>query len=123
MKIISNKRNKSEIKEARSKLRRSDCPRRYCWYWHSSSYDFDMDIYDGCEVSERFGSDYPNKRDLDLDPPKTRECCRASGNNQHPDYYDPREPHLMEDGFPTDYFSVVGKKYRTRKYNRRKKQK
>ena len=48
-------------------------------------------------------------------------CCRASGNPQHADYYEPREPHVEADGWPADFFQVVGKAARRRKFERRKK--
>jgi hypothetical protein len=51
--------------------------------------------------------------------PPWQQCCRASGNPQHPDYYEPREPHLREDGWPKDFFLVVGKAARRRRFERR----
>jgi hypothetical protein len=106
-KVASNRDERSQ--EAHKFLRRTDCPRRYCWYWHTLSLDLDLPVTAGCEVSER----YPGT-------PYDRICCRASGNPDHKDYYEPREPHLREDGFPEDYFAMTGKKYRARKYQRRK---
>jgi hypothetical protein len=52
--------------------------------------------------------------------PPWQRCSRATGNPQHPDYYEPREPHLEDDGWPVDYFSVGGKAARRRQYERRK---
>jgi hypothetical protein len=36
-------------------------------------------------------------------------CCRATGNPQHRNFYEPREPHREADGWPVDFFDVVGK--------------
>jgi hypothetical protein len=49
-----------------------------------------------------------------------QQCCRASGNPQHPDYYEPREPHLEEDGWPRDFFLMTGKAARRRRFERRR---
>ena len=52
--------------------------------------------------------------------PPWQQCCRASGNPRHRDYYEPREPHLQADGWPEDFFLVVGKAARQRRFERRR---
>lgn len=52
------------------------CPRRYCWFWHSLSFDWDTPEPQGCTLTN---------------------CRRATGNQHHVDYYEPREPHILED--------------------------
>ncbi len=101
---------------ARERLTRGACPRRYCWYWHSLGFDWDMPPDQGCEVAERHVH-----RVFWVGPavPPWQECCRATGNPLHSDYYEPREPHLEADGWPADFFQVVGKAARTRRFERR----
>jgi hypothetical protein len=72
-------------------------PRRYCWWWQSLAFDWDTPIAAGCRLRES------------AKPPEFRlpevPCCRldpASGVDQ----YEPREPHLEEDGFFRDRFTV-----------------
>lgn len=66
------------------------CPRRYCWWWQSLGFDWDTPVADGCRLREspkpagfRF-ADVP--------------CCRLDPASAV-DHYEPREPHLEEDGF------------------------
>jgi hypothetical protein len=107
------------IQEAREKLTRGQCPRRYCWYWHSLSFDWELKPEDGCEVANEHPCDSLLK-DQGAEVSRWRQCCRASDNPQHPDYYEPREPHLEADGWPANYFTVVGKTVRRRRFERRK---
>jgi hypothetical protein len=103
---------------AREKLTRDQCPRRYCWFWHSLGFDWELKPEEGCGVpNEHPRDELLERRGAELEP--WRQCCRASGNPQHPDYYEPREPHLKADGWPEDYFLVVGKEARQRRFARR----
>ena len=110
--------NPEQLREAHQRLRRCDCPRRYCWYWQSLRYDWEIKPSDGCTVATRHINQLQHDDPQGIAP--WRECRRASGNSQHADFYESRDPHLMEDGFPTDFFKMVGKEYRQRKYERRK---
>jgi hypothetical protein len=104
------------VDEARERLTRESCPRLYCWYWHSLGFDWDMPPDQGCEVAER----HHNRvfwAGQAVAP--WQHCCRATGNSQHQAYYEPREPHLEADGWPADFFRVVGKVARTRQFERR----
>jgi hypothetical protein len=108
---------RAEVEEARQKLTRDQCPRRYCWYWHSLSFDWHMKPDDGCGVAkEHIGDALLERKGAEVAP--WRQCCRASGNPQQPDYYEPREPHLLADGWPQHYFLLTGKPSRRRKYAR-----
>ena len=92
---------------------REQCPRRYCWYWHSLSFDWNLKPDDGCGVAmEHVGDSRLKRRAQEVGP--WRQCCRATGNPQHPDYYEPREPHLEADGWPVNFFQVIGKAARRR---------
>ena len=73
----------------------SACPRRYCWWWQSLSFDWDTPVAVGCRLQESAkprGFRFPDVPCCRLDP--------ASGVDQ----YEPREPHLVEDGFAPDRF-------------------
>ena len=43
----------AELQQARERLTRESCPRRYCWYWHTRAFDWDLSPEQGCEVAER----------------------------------------------------------------------
>src|SRR4051794_17315725 len=75
-----------ELEEARTRLARESCPRRYCWYWHTLDFDWDVSPAEGCEVAERHIHRLRLERDQGLLVPPWQECCRASGNSQHADY-------------------------------------
>src|SRR5262249_53333694 len=94
----------AELAQARHRLARTSCPRRYCWYWHTLAFDWDMSPAEGCEVAERHIHRLVLERRQGEPLLAWQECCRASGNAQHPDLYEPREPHLRDDGWPEDYF-------------------
>lgn len=67
------------IEEARARLTREECPRRYCWYWHSLSFDWDLKPEDGCGVAdEHIGDTLLKRSGAEVGP--WRRCCRASGN-------------------------------------------
>src|SRR5579859_5681754 len=105
-----------QVEEARGRLRHEHCPRRYCWYWATLSFDWHLKPEEGCRVAKEFIGDA--RRQLQVEP--WRQCCRATGNPQQPDFYEPREPHLSADGWRGDYFSVIGKSARRRRYFRRR---
>jgi hypothetical protein len=107
-----------EVEEARKRLTREQCPRRYCWYWHSLSFDWVLTPEEGCGVAkEHIGDAMLKRQGAEIHP--WRQCSRASGNPQHADLYEPREPHLEADGWPADFFQVVGKVARLRRLARR----
>lgn len=109
-----------ELEQAQKRLSRESCPRRYCWYWHTLSFDWDLSPADGCEVGERHITKLLLERAKGESVPAWHVCCRASGNQRQADYYEPREPHLEADGWPPDFFQVVGKAARRRRFERRK---
>ncbi|HVL15503.1 MAG TPA: hypothetical protein VM529_23235 [Gemmata sp.] len=109
----------AELEQARERLTRESCPRRYCWYWHTLAFDWDIGPEQGCEVAERHITRLLMQRQSGEALPPWQQCCRATGNQQHADYYEPREPHLEADGWAEDYFMVVGKAARRRRFERR----
>ncbi|MEZ6140980.1 MAG: hypothetical protein R3B84_10450 [Zavarzinella sp.] len=63
-----------------------------------------MSPADGCEIAQRYIARLLQERALGKSLPATEVCCRASGDAEHKDYYEPREPHLIEDGWSDDHF-------------------
>src|SRR3954466_13200687 len=109
----------ADLEEARQRLTRESCPRRYCWYWHTLAFDWGINPDQGCEVAARHTHRLRLERHQGQPLPAWQQCRRATGNPQHADYYEPREPHLEADGWPEDYFLVVGKEARRRREPRR----
>jgi hypothetical protein len=109
----------AELEQAQEWLTRASCPRRYCWYWHTLAFDWGLSPEQGCEVGERHITRLLLQQGQSEPVPVWQQCCRASGNPQHADYYEPREPHLKADGWPEDYFKAVGKEARRRRFARR----
>jgi hypothetical protein len=73
----------------------SACPRRYCWWWHSLDFDWDLAPAEGCHY---FEEPKPSHW-ADTDKP----CCRCDPESTA-DHYEPREPHLEADGFDRHRF-------------------
>jgi hypothetical protein len=69
-------------------LSASECPRRYCWWWRSLSFEWGLGVKDGCTFL-RGGkeSGYSNAR---------IPCCRSDPSSKV-DHFEAREPHLNED--------------------------
>ena len=66
------------------------CPRRYCWWWKSLTFDWETRVADECEwlaATKPLHWEFPNV-----------PCCRAVPETEI-DHYEPREPHLEADGF------------------------
>src|SRR6266436_4986515 len=94
----------AELEQARERLTRESCPRRYCWYWHTLAFDRDVSPEQGCEVAQRHLHRLHLERQTGEPLLAWQQCCRASGNAQHVDYYEPREPHLDADGWTEVFF-------------------
>jgi hypothetical protein len=66
------------------------CPRRYCWWWRTLNFDWELTPREGCAF---------------LEPPKPsgfRDAavpCHRCVPTSTIDQYEPREPHLLQDGF------------------------
>jgi hypothetical protein len=89
-----------ELVRARA-IPRSACPRRYCWWWQSLAFDWDTPVDQGCTFLKP------------REPPGWRHsevACRRCESSSGVDHYQPREPHLLEDGFgPRDFMSDEGR--------------
>jgi hypothetical protein len=116
---LAHQPSEPELEHARERLTPESCPRRYCWYWQSLRFDWELEPGQGCEVAERHITKLILERSQRHPLPQWQECCRASDNPLHPDFYEPREPHLKDDGWPVNFFLVVGKAARRRRYARR----
>src|SRR5687767_7818363 len=98
MECVSNVRSSEEDLSKARQLKRTDCPRRYCWWWKGIQFKWDRTPTEGC--------DYPDAKKLGELPgyPDAR-CCREDPSSTI-DLYEPREPCLRADGFSDDYFDV-----------------
>lgn len=78
----------ADIERAKA-LPAGSCPRRYCWWWHSLGFDWDTPVEKGCTfLSSEKPPDWPNA-----------ECpCKRAEPASTIDHFEPREPHLIEDG-------------------------
>jgi hypothetical protein len=68
----------------------NQCPRRYCWWWRSLDFDWTLTPLEGCT----FLSSPKPSGVANADIP----CCRCDAASSV-DHYEPREPHLLQDGF------------------------
>ncbi len=74
------------------------CPRRYCWYWHVLSFDWDAAPSEGCTFM---------KSEKTLLEPNPDIPCRRCDSNSQIDHYEPSEGNLNDDGF--DDFRFVSR--------------
>jgi hypothetical protein len=85
-----------EVTPSPEDLRRADtipataCPRRYCWWWRSLAFDWELTPRAGCTF---FASPKPPGL------PQQEVPCRRCDATARVDHYEPREPHLLKDGF------------------------
>ena len=76
------------------------CPRRYCWWWRSLSFEWTISPRVGCTfLGADKGVDWPNGG----------VPCRRAYPTSSLDHFEPREPHLIEDGVvPAWYYRMEG---------------
>lgn len=92
--------SESELDRARS-LPKTECPRRYCWWWKTICFDWDLTPTEGCTFEKRRDQGGVDPRWPDREFP-----CKRCVPGSKADHYEPREPHLLEDGFAEDRFVV-----------------
>lgn len=73
----------------------SACPRRYCWWWRSLQFEWDIAPIAGCTFSD---SGKP------ADWSEGDEPCVRSHPTSKSDHFEPREPHMIEDGLLPAWF-------------------
>jgi len=71
------------------------CPRRYCEWWRTDAFDWEVPIADGCRSSE--AAKLPGYQDAEIP-------CRRVAPDTGVDHYEPRDPSLTADAFATDRF-------------------
>ena len=76
-----------------------DCPRRYCWWWVSLAFEWDKTIADGCTFDASV-----ERGVVSTQWPHRESPCKRNTKHGNADHYEPREPHLMEDGFAKEHF-------------------
>lgn len=75
---------------------RSECPRRYCWWWHTISFDWELKPEHGCTWSESAKSENW--------PHKDEQCIRCDKSSKV-DLFESRGPHIAADGVdPSKWF-------------------
>lgn len=83
-----------DIRQAKN-MAPDECPRRYCWWWHSLRFDWNVPVHVGCTF---------------LDSPKPKGFknvdlpCKRMTEMGSTDHYLAREPHLIEDGMDVHRF-------------------
>ena len=90
--LPAHKPTSDDIERARG-LSARQCPRRYCWWWQSLSFDWETPVKCGCA--------FPTKTKPDWWPGSESPCMRAVAESKY-DHFEPREPHLIEDGLSPD---------------------
>jgi hypothetical protein len=73
------------------------CPRRHCWWWHSLLFDWEIEPSIGCTFL------------LSKKPPgwpHPEICCKRSDRESDVDQYEPREPHMEDDGFDVRHWQA-----------------
>jgi hypothetical protein len=83
-------------REKISTMPRCACPRRYCWWWRSLQFDWHLTPAQGC----RFPTAQKPPGWQHADTP-----CKRAVPESTIDHYEPREPHLTDDGLPVDYWN------------------
>lgn len=87
-----------DIERARN-LPKDSCPRRYCWWWRSLGFEWDVPVEVGCT----FERERDEGRLIESWTIPEFPCCRKDRESPV-DQYEPREPHLLEDGFDIGRF-------------------
>ncbi len=64
------------------------CPRRYCWWWRTLSFDWGLTPAEGCTWPE--AEKRPHWHYIDIP-------CKRSDPASEIDHFEPREPHIEAD--------------------------
>lgn len=91
-----------DLARARS-IEPTACPRRYCWWWVSLGFEWELPVSEGCTF---VAASRANR--VDPDWPQRESPCRRSEPSSGADHYEPREPHLLEDGFDILHWKCPG---------------
>lgn len=77
-----------EIAQAQS-IPSGGCPRRYCWWWANTRFEWQLTPAQGCLFLKVTKS--PSWKNADT------PCCRSDASSQV-DHFEPRMPEIEEDG-------------------------
>lgn len=83
-----------EIAQAKS-LGSDACPRRYCWWWINTSFEWQLTPAEGC-VFLRVKK-HPDWKHADT------PCCRSDQSSKV-DHFEPRMPEVKADGIDTTHW-------------------
>jgi hypothetical protein len=88
IRIFKSDKPSSEDLVVAQQLSADACPRRYCWWWKSLSFEWDVSVPIGCTF-------------LQAEKPKAwKNCdvpCFRSGAESDVDHFEPRDAQLIED--------------------------
>ncbi len=85
---------RAEIERAQA-LPAGACPRRYCWWWRSLEFEWHIEPAVGCTF---LASPKPPGW------PMPERPCRRADSSSSADHFEPREPHMIEDGVLPRWF-------------------
>ena len=73
------------------------CPRRYCWWWKSLSFEWEVQVIDGCS--------YPN---IAKPPGWKHGCipCKRAIADSRIDQFEPRDSAIIEDCMPLNGWDI-----------------
>jgi len=72
-----------------AKIPASGCPRRYCWWWISALFEWNLSPNEGCTLLQ--AKKPPGYKYGDV------PCCRSEPSSSF-DHFEPREPFIEADG-------------------------
>lgn len=88
--------------EKAARIPPGDCPRRYCWWWMSLSFEWNLTPREGCTFLK---AKHPPRAKYTDTP-----CCRADSSSAI-DHFECREPQIEADGVdPTGWLSYRAEK-------------
>lgn len=77
-----------------------ECPRRYCWWWRSLSFDWDLPASEGCTWIRTNKPEHWRYADVP---------CRRCDSSSNIDHFEPREPHIEADGIDASAWHTARK--------------
>jgi hypothetical protein len=79
--------SKDDLDKVRS-FDTSTCPRRYCWWWTSLKFEWNLSAAEGCTFMDAEKPEGWNNADCE---------CRRTGADSNVDQYEPRDAQILED--------------------------
>jgi len=95
--LVEHQPSERDIAVARE-IHADACPRRYCWWWRTLSFTWQLSPAEGCAF-------------LVAEKPKwwkhQETACMRAVTSSTTDHFEAREAQLIEDGFETDYWQRI----------------